>query len=71
MSKTGNVSNVEAVERRMHWRDRRKGSDRRNDGRLNLNKSDCRSGQPRRLSDVGGDLSDGYIWWNKGVTSFE
>lgn len=65
MSKKSNVANVEAVERRKHWRDRRSGADRRNPERLQLTTYDCRSGQPRRVSDVGGDLPDGDVWWDK------
>jgi hypothetical protein len=71
MSKKGSSSNVETVERRMHWRDRRAGSDRRNDGRLNLNSVECRSVLPRRSADISGELSDGDVWWNKSVTSYE
>jgi hypothetical protein len=58
-------SNVEPVERRKHWRDRRDGSDRRNPRRLELTMYDCRSGQPRRSSDIAGELADGDIWWNE------
>jgi len=71
MLKKSNISNVETVERRMHWRDRRTGNDRRNSGRLNLNSVECRSGQPRRAADIGGELSDGDVWWNKAVTPYE
>jgi len=71
MSKKDSIANVEAVERRRHWRDRRTGSDRRNSGRLNLTRYDCRSGLPRRTSDIGGELSDGDIWWNKDATKYE
>ncbi len=71
MSKKSSVSNVETVERRMHWRDRRAESDRRNTGRLNLNSTECRSESPRRAADIGGELSDGDVWWNKSVTSYE
>lgn len=59
-------SNVEPVERRKHWRDRRDGGDRRNLRRLELTMYDCRSGQPRRSSDIAGELADGDIWWNEG-----
>jgi hypothetical protein len=59
-----NVSNVEAVERRRHWRDRRAGSDRRNPARLTLSNYDCRSAVPRRAADISGELTDGDIWWN-------
>ncbi|MFV2004218.1 MAG: hypothetical protein ACC650_03385 [Gammaproteobacteria bacterium] len=71
MSKKGSTANVEVVERRRHWLDRRTGNDRRNSGRLNLTNYDCRSGLPRREADVGGDLADGDVWWNKGITQYE
>ena len=71
MLKKNSVANVEVVERRRHWRDRRTGSDRRNEGRLNLTNYDCRSGFPRRASDVTGELTDGEIWWNKTTTKYE
>jgi len=71
MSGKGSVSNVEAVERRKKWRDRRASNDRRNPQRLSLVSYDCRSGQPRRQSDIGGKLNDGDIWWNKDGTKYE
>jgi hypothetical protein len=71
MQKKDSVANVESVERRKHWRDRRAGADRRNLERLRLVTYDCRSGQARRLSDLSGELSDGDIWWNKDVTKYE
>lgn len=71
MSKKDGTTNVEAVERRKHWRDRRAGGDRRNPQRLRLVSYDCRSGQPRRQSDVGGELSDGDVWWTKGGARYE
>lgn len=71
MSKKESVSNVESVERRKQWRDRRFGDDRRNPERLYLSVDDCRSGQYRRISDVGGELTDGDIWWNKDATKYE
>ncbi len=71
MSKKGDRSNIEIFERRMHWRDRRAGSDRRNNGRLNLTRYDCRSGAPRRKSDVDGTLTDGEVWWNDAATRYE
>ncbi len=71
MSKKGSSSNVEAVERRKDWSDRRNGSDRRNLQRLRLVSYDCRSGQPRRQADIGGELADGEIWWNKSATRYE
>ena len=71
MSKKDSVANVESAERRKHWRDRRAGGDRRNLERLRLITDDCRSGRPRRLSDVSGELADGDVWWNKDVTTYE
>lgn len=71
MSKKSSTANVESVERRKHWRDRRDGGDRRNPERLQLTTYDCRSGQPRRVSDVGGELADGDVWWNGDSTKYE
>ena len=71
MSKKRSNKNVEAVERRKDWIDRRTGDDRRNPMRLRLVSYDCRSGQPRRQSDVSGELSDGDVWWNKTDTRYE
>lgn len=65
MSKKANVTNVESVERRKHWRDRRNGDERRNPVRINVGGEDCRSGQPRREADLAGELADGDVWWNK------
>ena len=65
MSKKSDTSNVETVERRKHWRDRRSGCERRNAARMQLTADECRSGQPRRASDLSGELSDGDIWWRK------
>ena len=62
-----NISNIESVERRHAWQDRRSGNDRRNLQRLRLVSYDCRTGQPRRKSDLAGELSDGDIWWDKKV----
>jgi hypothetical protein len=53
------------VERRKHWRDRRVTPDRRNADRLQRTHYDCRSGIPRRQSDVAGDLADGEVWWEQ------
>lgn len=64
MSYKNNVSNVAAVERRRHWRDRRAGNDRRNPARLTLSNYDCRSAAPRRAADISGELAEGAIWWN-------
>ena len=71
MPKKNSVSNVETVERRKHWRDRRVEGDRRNPERLRLVAYDCRSGLPRRESDVAGALPDGDIWWDKKETKYE
>ncbi len=71
MVKKGSVSNVEATERRKDWSDRRTGNDRRNPQRLRLVSYDCRTGQPRRQSDITGELNDGDIWWNKDDTKYE
>ncbi len=71
MSRKGSISNVEPAERRKHWRDRRAGEDRRNPQRLRLVSYDCRTGQPRRQADIGGELSDGDVWWNKAGTRYE
>lgn len=65
MSKKNSESNIEPAERRKHWRDRRKGDERRSPQRLKMSAYDCRSGQPRRSADVSGELSDGEIWWHK------
>ncbi len=72
MSKKSSIANVEAVERRKHWRDRRQATgDRRNPERVRLVSYDCRSGSPRRAADLAGELADGDIWWNKGATKYE
>lgn len=71
MSRKDTISNVEEVERRKHWRDRRTSDDRRNPQRLRLVSYDCRSGQPRRQSDIGGELAEGEVWWNKDDTRYE
>lgn len=52
-------------ERRKHWRDRRMIPDRRNPERLQRTAFDCRSGIPRRQSDIGGELAEGEIWWEE------
>ena len=71
MPKKSSVANVEAVERRKHWCDRRTVADRRNPARLRLITYDCRSGFPRRASDVAGELAEGDVWWNAEATKFE
>ncbi|MDT8282059.1 MAG: hypothetical protein RQ982_04515 [Gammaproteobacteria bacterium] len=68
MSKKENATDVE---RRKHWRDRRASGDRRHPERLRLVSYDCRSGLPRRQSDLTGEVTDGDIWWNKDVTKVE
>ncbi len=71
MSKKSSVANVETIERRKHWRDRRVSDDRRNPERMRMVSYDCRSGSPRRAADVAGELSDGDVWWDKGATRYE
>jgi hypothetical protein len=71
MSKKSSVANVETIERRKHWRDRRVNDDRRNPERLRLVSYDCRNGSPRRAADVAGELADGEVWWNKDATKYE
>ena len=64
MSHSENVSNVKKIERRKHWRDRRKMSERRNPERLHHMESDCRNNVPRRESDIIGTLVEGELWWS-------
>jgi len=71
MSRSDGSGDEEANERRKHWRDRRAGGDRRNPQRLRLVSYDCRSGAPRRQSDVTGEVSDGEVWWAKSGTRYE
>ena len=52
-------------ERRKNWRDRRIRPDRRNSERLQRADFDCRSGEPRRQSDITGELADGEVWWQE------
>jgi len=59
-----------AEERRKNWRDRRAGPDRRNSERLQRADFDCRSGVPRRQSDVAGELADGEVWWQEEINYF-
>ena len=59
-----NSNDSTPVERRKHWRDRRATPDRRNPERVLHDGFDCRSGAPRRQSDIGGELVEGEIWWN-------
>lgn len=51
-------------ERRKHWQERREFPDRRNPERILHSVYDCRSGVPRRQSDISGDQVDGDIWWD-------
>ena len=62
MFKKSTSSNVETVERRMLWRDRRTENDRRCLARLNLQTDECRSVLPRRVADISGELNDGAVW---------
>jgi hypothetical protein len=64
MPKKHSVHNVEAIERRKHWIDRRSGQERRSSERLRLSGTDCRSGQPRRVADISGETTEGEIWWS-------
>ena len=70
MSKKSSA-NVETIERRKHWRDRRASDDRRNSERMRMISDECRSGSPRRAADVAGELTDGDVWWNKDATKYE
>lgn len=64
MSHSKNTPNVEKIERRKEWIERRKMPDRRNQERLNHMGEDCRSNVPRRESDVAGTLVEGELWWS-------
>jgi hypothetical protein len=57
-------NNTRSAERRKHWRDRRSVPDRRNPERVSHSGYDCRTGVPRRQSDVSGESVEGEIWWN-------
>jgi hypothetical protein len=62
--KKGDETAVELkLERRKQWSDRRMLTDRRNPERQLHAGFECRSGEPRRKSDLGGDLGDGEVWW--------
>ena len=39
--------------------------ERRNQQRLQRSNEDCRSGVPRRQSDIGGELAEGEVWWGR------
>jgi len=71
MPKKNSVANVEKVERRRRWNDRRSDNDRRCSSRLQQSGTDCRSGLLRRASDRGGEISEGEIWWNKDATRYD
>ena len=70
MSQQNNSRGERKEERRKHWQDRRVSPDRRNSQRLQRADYDCRSGVPRRQSDVGGELADGEIWWQQEINYF-
>ena len=53
------------VERRKHWRDRRCTPERRNPERLQHMEYECRSGVPRRQSDLADVLTEGEVWWEE------
>jgi len=69
--KQNNGSNVEPLNRRKHWLDRRSNDDRRNPARQHLENYDCREDNPRRRSDICGELGDGEIWWNDSTHRYE
>lgn len=60
--------NIQPIERRKHWRDRRNGIDRRCVARSQHALFDCRNGVPRRRADVEGEQCDGEIWWAQSAT---
>ena len=55
------------VERRKHWRDRRCTPERRSPERLQRMEYECRSGIPRRKSDLADVLTEGEVWWEEDV----
>ncbi len=59
------------TERRKHWRDRRDLKDRRNPERLLHSGIDCRNDAPRRVSDIGGELAEGEVWWEAKRLKYE
>ena len=63
MVSKASLSNVENVDRRKRWADRRTGSERRNENRLKIQLHDCRSDTPRRVGDYSGELTEGTVWW--------
>ena len=58
---------IHGADRRKHWRDRRSGAERRCSSRKQHESFDCRSGTPRRQSDIAGELYDGEVWWKRPV----
>ena len=52
-------------DRRLNWRERRSGSERRNIGRVQHMQEDCRRGVPRREADVSGATDAVDVWWEK------
>ena len=68
MEQKNKINGDRKRERRIHWRDRRVEPDRRNPDRLQRSEFDCRSGIPRRQSDIGGELAEGAVWWEEGNT---
>ena len=70
VSKKEGISNIEVLERRKHWQDRRSNSDRRNLSRLHLSSYDCRE-ETRRSSDLTGRLTEGEVWWNVNAAKYD
>ncbi|HHO59730.1 MAG TPA: hypothetical protein ENJ64_05760 [Thiotrichales bacterium] len=62
---------VRVEERRKHWRDRRTMPDRRNPERVSHSGFDCRSGSPRRASDISGEFTEGEVWWESSATKYD
>ena len=58
-------TNVHRLERRKHWRDRRGIIDRRCTARNAHDGFDCRSGNPRRRSDIEGECFEAEVWWEE------
>lgn len=55
-------------DRRKHAQDRRSGTERRNSVRHSHDSFDCRSGSPRRESDLMSEPAVGEIYWDHAVT---
>lgn len=53
------------TERRKHWRDRRAAPERRIPERMQHTDYECRSGVPRRQSDIADALPEGEVWWEE------